>query len=142
MSVSQHHHARPFENDGRFEKVKRGTGKRRTRYLAFITHDGYAGTSYKMSRPEAYHAAIAEQARGRAEASKLGAEVDAGIARHAAACPKSPQLAPVVISPTLLATALASMPAAALRQCQDALIAGLDRISEIATVGGEKEVRL
>ena len=130
--MSNHIHAgRAFEADGRFEKTKRGTGKRRTRFLSFITHEGYAGISYKMSRAEAYHAAMAEQARGRAQAKTLAAEVDAGLARHATACPKSPQLAPVAISPNLLTAWLATAPTAALKAVEDALIAGLDRISVV-----------
>ena len=136
--MSKTHVSRPFESDGRFEMHKTGTGKRRNRYLAFITLDGYVGQSVRCSRREAYEAAIAAQAAGRFEQSKLGAEVDAGIARHATACPKSPQLAPVVISPSVLTTWLATAPAAALKAVEDALIAGLDRIS---TVNGT-EVRL
>ena len=127
MSVSHINHAgRRFEEDGSFTAVKHGQGKRRIRYLTFTTTEGYVGRANHGpgARAEAYHAAMAEQARGRAEGKKLAAEVDAGIARHAA-CPKSPQLAPVVISPSVLATWLATAPAAALKAVEDALIAGL-----------------
>ena len=133
MSTSQIHVGRRYEDDGTFTPFKTGSGKRRVRYLTFTTHEGYVGKANHGpgARTTAYHAAMAEQARGRAEGSKLAAEVDAGIARHATACPKSPQLAPVVISPSVLATWLATAPAAALKAVEDALIAGLDRISVV-----------
>ncbi len=89
----------PYEADGTF--VMHGRKAKGGRRLEFATHDGLGfGRSRACSRRECYQDAMklraARLASGTLEEAKLAAEVDAGIARHANACPKSPEAVPPI----------------------------------------------
>lgn len=87
-----------FEADGKFEMFGRrdAQGNRQVRRLEFTTKDKLGhGVSRACSRRECWQIAMSIRAvklrEQEAGDAKLAAEVDAGIARHANACPKSPE---------------------------------------------------